>query len=233
MAFKRRKSRKRKRTRRKRKRKSKMQKISVGRWPTSFPDTLLVKQRYSSSLVWSAASTFNQVYTINNMNDVDATAVGSQFANMTDQLTELYSRFKVHGCKITVKAINLSTTEGVRFTLSAQNSATPVSYRETMENPYSKNWYLGVEQGGHNVTTRSMYISLKKLAGENLLGHSYDGSVGADPGIIFHWILQGDSIAGGNMTAEVEVTLVYYLRWYHRQLVPISTGPAVLDNIAE
>ncbi len=214
-------SRRKRRTRRKR-RKSAMQRISVRKWPTSFPDSLITKQKFHTSFVYTAQSTASQVFALNNLNDVDATSSGDQFANMTAQLRTFYNRWKVYAAKVHIKCINISETEAVACTLNFQNSATPVSFRENMENVYNKYWVVGVEQGGHNIVSRTMYMSLKKLAGESLTGHSYDGSALADPSIIFHGIFQADSLGGGNMTLEVEVSITYYVRYYHRQLVPIT-----------
>lgn len=204
-----------------------MQKISIRKWPTSFPDSLITKQKFHTSYVYTAQASANQVFALNNLNDLDVTSSGAQFANMTDQLRVMYNRWKVYAAKVHIKCINISETEAVGCTLTFQNSATPVSFRENMENVYNKYWITGVEQGGHNITSRTMYMSLKKLAGEKLIGHAYDGSDLADPSIIFHGVFQADSLGGGNMTLEVEVDVTYYVRYYHRQLVPISADVAL------
>ncbi len=225
MGRKRTRSRRRRRFKRKKRRKSRMNRLTVAKFPTSFPDTLLVKQLYSSQISWTAAASGTQIYAINNLNDLDATASGAQLPNLYDELSQMYNRYKVYAAKIDVICTNLSATEAVKFTLNPQNPSTAYTYRNTMENAYSKAWVCGIESGGHNIVRRSQYIALKKLAGESLVGHDYDGTLLVDPNIKFHWILQGDSMGGGNITMDVQVKLTYYVKWYHRLPVVASEPP--------
>ena len=69
-----------------------------------------------------------------------------------------------------------------------------------------------------------MYISLKKLAGEHLDNSVYGGTTAVDPSIQFHWHVQGDAMGGGNLTCDLQIKLTYYVKWYHRQMVDISTS---------
>ena len=204
-----------------------MNKMSIRKFPTAFPDRLLIKQRYSSALNWSATGQIDNVFPFNNLNDVDATASGDQLPNLYDELSTIYNRFKVYASKIEVEVVNLSETEPVEMIIVAQNNSSATNVRTLKENPYSKTYVCGVMDGGRPVVRRSMYISAKKLAGDQLSNSTYSGTTTTDPSIKFHWIVCGSSLGAGNLDCSVRILITYYVAWYHRLQVQFSQGPAL------
>lgn len=206
---------------------------------TSFlvPDRYRTKLRYSALVRASATSGVPTAYTfrLNSLYDPDLTATGTQPYGF-DQLATFYNNYVVTGSAIRV--VPLPTVDdsvsrrAVQVTVypsvdsSAPYAASPWTYREL---PYNrtKNIYLPT-----NTFFRSgiinHYMPVHKLAGVSrtrvLSTAGYSSIVSDNPQTSLYWHIIATPFdqGPGNIAADCQVTITFYVNFFGRKLLPAS-----------
>lgn len=196
-----------------------------------FPDEYFTTLKYVSVIqFFSASGLTNQIFYGNSLYDPDYShSLNHQPAGF-DQLSALYNRYQVLGCKITAEINNNSSTVPINATLgfSAQN---PVAFNDLYfpENPYTKTIAVGTASGMSSKKITSQ-CSIKKILGhkdimenERTWGLCGNIGVGSNPAdFVFAYLnmIADDTVS--TINCYVRFTISYHARFFQKLGIPIS-----------
>lgn len=149
-----------------------------------FPDAYKCKLKYSETLQLTATlgATIMSIYRANSLYDPKYAVGGSQ-PRYYDQLTAVYQKYLVTGCKAKIHWSNQSSTVPANCVIQfGDQDPTGYTLYDLTEFRYSKLTQVGTASGEGNAKSQ-MYISMGKILGQNSLNsdpYIYTG-VNADP----------------------------------------------------
>jgi hypothetical protein len=169
-----------------------------------------------SLTILSTAATGIYVYRGNCCFDPNFTGVGAQPVGF-DQLTALWSRFKVHGSRIEVKLIQCTQIAALSVTPSLVSS-TPSSMQVSLQTPYNVNMMIPSTVPTNNLKL-TKYIETRKIFGyPNIFQDDvFAGSGSSSPNHVFFWVLNAatfDEVTTATMRVNVKIT--YDIEFYNR-----------------
>lgn len=179
-------------------------------------DRKFVTLRYNDLRNLSGIVT-NYDYRANSLYDPDSTGVGAQPLGF-DQLAALYTRYRVHGCRISVQSVNEGVSANVVVVAPADTSTTISGIAQAIEAPYAC-WRL-LPANQRYPTKLSCYLSTKKKFGLKAIDNAEDLASLTTTNPSEQWfftLITGD--VGGiqdNITRHV-VTLEYFCEFFDRR----------------
>ncbi len=181
------------------------------------PDHYFTHLKYvERKLVLCSASVSGvYVYGGNDCFHPDKTGTGHQPMGF-DQLTALYTRFRVHSSKIRLWYVNGTT--GFQYGCIPSNSTTmPVTFQDMEESPYSK-WKVAYTNVGYDVVVEND-ISTKEIVGIKSVDEDdqFAGSSTAVPGRQWYWVIHSqvyDNATSATLlvNAEIEYDVEFFDR---------------------
>lgn len=177
-----------------------------------FPDIYRTKLKYADTYHLTSATFSSQVFRANSLFDPDFTGAGSQ-PRFYDQLSAVYGKYLVLGCKIRCDVINQSTSVPARVGIVFSDlDPSSLSFYELQENRYSKTFVVGTADG-FGTKTKSMYMPMKKILGQNSLNsdpfvYTTTNANPTDPVYCGILVSPSDGISTANCYISVIVT--YY-----------------------
>lgn len=193
----------------------------IVRGPWICPDSLFVKLPYTETFNISATAYGDYIFRGNSVYDPYYSGAGHQPLGY-DQLTSLYNRYTVMGCKaqFTVMSTNSAVTgSDVQFSLVASNdSGGFVSYDLVSETPYNKTRYIGNASTGPK--TISAYYSTAKIIGVSKQKVTNDDTFSAlyntSPSQIYYIHFFISDLTADNLVATLKCKLIYYVKFWDR-----------------
>lgn len=192
--------------------------FSVGRpMGSGIPSSVFMKMKYSDIYVpTTTTSPFSHFFNLNGMYDVDQTGIGHQ-PFYFDQLTQLYSRYTVYGCKAVITAscatgLSVVGLRPQRDTVGLPNAV------QIAERPAQAHMLLSSSAGSKTI---ARYFDISKLFGVTRSAindeTSYSGTNGANPtSLQYLQVITQHPDSATTQTTAVEITLTYYVKWHDR-----------------
>lgn len=170
--------------------------------------------KYMTAAQLNLANSFIYKFNLNSLFDPDRTGVGHQ-PHGFDQLSGLYNRYRVIGCKYTVAAY--STSDPIRFGVVPTNDDGIIwnNMSDFLETPRAK-WAIQMP-GGSNKLLKG-YVSLPSLMGRNKVQYMtddrYAAQVSTSPAELALLNIGAGNFSDGSGTVNCLVTLHYIVEWY-------------------
>lgn len=198
------------------------QSLIVANFPNGnpLPRRYRCKLRYSDTYTYSAFIAQDKVFRLNSVHDPDLTGAGHQ-PRYYDQLTAIYSYYRVLGCRIRVRALPNDATanqQNIWVATVASNSPTSltgIAYYDVGELPFTRseitNLYgaRAIYSSYHNVNT---IAGVSKLTVMN--SQSYRAAVGANPTESVYWhVVAGTFDATNTVNCRILIDLEYYVQF--------------------
>lgn len=209
----------------KQKKRSKASRLTLFK-PTIVPDRYFCKLRFVQTLGFQptvAAPSTRQIWRGNSVYDPDQTGTGLQPSGY-DQLSLLYTQYRVYGSKIKVELMPGGASGGnyLHFALyPSTNPSTNISTDHAGEQPYAKTLMLGVNS--LSIRTLKNFQSTKRQIGMNAIDQELDLSspVSSNPIKEWYWVLDYGTIDGLTNIANgyIKATIEYYVEFFDRQLL--------------
>lgn len=211
--------RKRYKTYKKRSRKSRMNKSSMVRvrQVSGMPDLLITKLKYRTKVAALSIPTDNKTFAINGLFDPDISGTGHQPLAF-DQFMSFYGRYEVKASKISAQILLNSNSQDPQFVAiypSLLNAPFSTVSDTIMEQPYVKWKYVNQTANVDRAYIKN-YISVKKLNGRSTASESFIGNLATNPANTFYWQILLHNEDGNNLTADINVVITYYCRFFHR-----------------
>lgn len=214
--------------------------LSIGPY---MPPSLICKHRMSVVYALSQSSGSTTIgsdnshsFRLNSIYDPDTSVAGAQQPRMMDEMKELYQTYKVLGCKVFLKFINLSQEPVYVMGLvgnqqiAAADNHTPQDIRE-MKHSKSKILH-SLDSGAKSVQTLVFNYSPADIEGIPKKQHRYDSkfeALATNHPEALHFlstcISQVSSGLGGmsaNANVQVEATFNWTCLWNDRKILPDS-----------
>lgn len=195
-------------------------------------DKYRVKLRYidtTSSTIGSSPNSYGYVrYIGNSLYDPNPLILSTTVPGFK-QLTTIYNKYRVRGCKITVNCANMEAFPVmVLIWPSYKDLATSVSntfLQEMIGNPYCK-YKLLAAKGGMDRTILSSYMGWSKFVGtKNVVTDTdYAADVGQNPAIPLYWNIGTYTLTTTAFTSasvQFECRLTFYSEMYER--IPLNS----------
>ena len=176
-----------------------------------------------------------QSFRVNSLYDADTTVAGAQQPRMMDEMKALYNTYRVLGCKIFLKFINLSQEPVYVMGLlgnqqiSGSDQHSPQDIREMK---FSKSKILhSLDSGDKSVQTLVFNYSPNKIEGctkQRVRNDPEFAALGSNHPTELHFlstcIHQVSSTLGGQETANVQVEATFHWTalWNDRKILPDS-----------
>lgn len=195
-----------------------------------FPDRVFIKLNYAERINATSTSGGISQYLFrgNSLFDPNFSGTGHQPYGY-DQWANMYSSYRVHGSKFTVKLLPITDTnpeiqaaglmDAVLVAFSGINTLSYVSIDQARESPYNRHTLLN--RNGSRQGYLKMYMSTAKMYGVSKVNiqanDAYAAGTGANPGNQFQWILivkSADNLV--TITALADVKITYYCELYNR-----------------
>lgn len=177
-----------------------------------FPDIYKTKLKFADTYHLTSTSFDNQIFRANSLNDPDFTGVGIQ-PRFYDQITAIYDKYLVMGCKMRVEVINQSTTVPARVGIVFSDvDPSTLTFFDIQESRYGKTFVVGTADG-FGTRTKTMYMPMKKMLGQNSLNsdpfvYTQVGNNPTDP--VFCGVLASPSDGVSTVNVYCAITLTYY-----------------------
>jgi len=189
--------------------------VSLGK---GFPKKVLMTHKYHATFPLSSTTGSLSTYYIvcNGMHDIDHTGTGHQ-PMYYDQLTALYDHYTVIGCKITVKVMGDSVSQGNSILAVFVNDDTTTSGTligdSIQENTTCK--YRLLNAGNNSaVQTIKMNWSAKKYFGKSILGNpQFQGSSGSNPPEMSYFTIAYSGLNGATAIGLVDIMVEQIAIW--------------------
>lgn len=189
-------------------------------------DSVRTTLAYSDVIAIQPGSTVGQ-YTFrgNSCFDPDYTSGGHQ-PQYYDQMSLLYTRYRVYGSRITVAAINEQVGAALQITVIPSSDITAFTTSTyPLEHPYATPMrLLGV--GGLMSGTVSTAMPTARILGlcpREILDQDYSATTGSNPSSIWYWQIVAQDLSAENVMTSLQVTIKYDVEFYDRNL----TSPSV------
>lgn len=189
-------------------------------------DSYFVKLNYTETVLdVSTTSPFTHQWAMNDIFDPNVTGTGHQPMGH-DQLALLYNKYKVFGCKFSIRFINETGTAAVVGWILKPNNTVSASMDVAQEKPYSQTRYLSAQSSTGDSCFLKGYCNNAKLLGLNKRQYGddndYSGVMSAVPTIRFPYLnIMGHGVNGvTSVTVRTIVSLTYYCKLYDR--IPLT-----------
>lgn len=186
-------------------------KLTVARLPKFYiPDRTIAKLSYIDTKTHTPTTTPSQnVYNGNFIYDPDNTGTGHQ-PFYFDQMTPLYEKFMVRGCKIQIQVTAATNAIPYFVQISATKDAGLVADVTTdMERP---NVITKISSGSAPNVRLSMYRSTKKIAGPHGIDDLTHGNDTTPPVFQWYYLIRTQAADLGTATTlYVTTRLTYYI----------------------
>lgn len=190
-----------------------------------FPDTYVTKLKYAETIDIAPGAVIGQYsYRGNSLYDPDFSGGGHQ-PGYFDELSKVYTRYRVLGAKITVSFMNnvgTSPLQAVIIPCTEVFTVTTISL--AMENPRVKLLpLLGV--AGYQTTTGSLAISTSTilgLKGREVYDLDYSALVTSNPVSIWYFIVVASDISSTNVGANGTIHIEYLAEFYDKREITQS-----------
>ena len=189
-------------------------------------DSVRTTLAYSDVIAIQPGATVGQ-YTFrgNSCFDPDYTGSGHQ-PQYYDQMSLLYTRYRVYGSRITVAAINEQVGAALQITVIPSSDITAFTTSTyPLEHPYATPMrLLGV--GGLMSGTVSTAMATARILGlrpREILDQDYSATTGSNPSSIWYWQIVAQDLSAENVMTSLQVTINFDVEFYDRNL----TSPSV------
>lgn len=154
----------------------------------------------------------------NSLFDPDYTSTGHQ-PYYYDELSALYSRYRVYSSRIRVSAMNNVGTSPVQITLVPASEVVALGLTtHPLEYPRAKGAkLLGV--AGYQTTTVSHFATTREILGlkpKQILDEDFSALTGANPVSIWYWMVSAYDVQAANVNVGVQVSIEYECEFYDR-----------------
>ncbi len=227
---KRRRRKRRSRFRRKRRRVQRSQIFTlVNKGPSPFPDQYMTRMTYGkfNGVVTVDQDTVTLKWSMNNITSLSVQDTNQRPMGYSE-LSNLYSRYLVVASSVSIQILN-NDTEGMFLTLvPSLDSGDLTTYEGAAEQPYAKRKNIGAIAGIESRTI-SGYMGMKKFVGNKFTyqEESFSGIDGNGPDDQRYWKLQfqsTDATATSAMNFSYAVRLTYWVKWFSRNVLSVSSG---------
>lgn len=189
-------------------------------------DSVRTTLAYSDVIAIQPGATVGQ-YTFrgNSCFDPDYTSGGHQ-PQYYDQMSLLYTRYRVYGSRMTVAAINEQVGAALQITVIPSSDITAFTTSTyPLEHPYATPMrLLGV--GGLMSGTVSTAMATARILGlrpREILDQDYSATTGSNPASIWYWQIVAQDLSAENVMTSLQVTINFDVEFYDRNL----TSPSV------
>lgn len=176
-----------------------------------------IKFYYRDVLTLTAINPADNTYhrfAVNDIFDPDVTGIGAQ-PPMFDNLMAMYNRFKVHGCRMTIKA-HCNTSDLLRVGvvyrgIDTTNIYSPLAY-DPESAPLSSSQVIGPGQSAPiQPQWKSIYCNFNKLAADYESSINYVGTPTSSPTTRLYGDVYCQNLSlNSNINAWVEVVMCFY-----------------------
>lgn len=181
------------------------------------PDTMFIKFRYSCNKAFTSTNAGGFAFNANGPYDIDNAAGGNQ-PPLFDDMSGLYRRYQVQGCKIKARFINQSAAGAATvYIIPTINSADAGTYSNTStyqirDQQYAKSFMLGPAGGASSTCTLKEYMSTDKMFGRQTMNDlNYSSTFSNNPAFIWYWCVGAYDYTSVdtplNIVVELEFTL--------------------------
>lgn len=189
-------------------------------------DSVRTSLTYSDVIAITPGGVIGQ-YTFrgNSCFDPDYTSSGHQ-PQYYDQLSELYTRYRVYGSRISVSAINEQVGSALQVTVIPSSDITTfTSSTYPLEHPYAKGLRLLGVGGLMSAKTRHTMTTARILGlrPREILDQDYSASTGATPASVWYWQIVAQDLSSENVQTSMQVVISYDVEFYDRNLTTPST----------
>jgi hypothetical protein len=180
------------------------------------------------TITTNAAGLGQYIWNINSLYDPDRTGTGFQ-PTYFDQLSEIYGRYRVYGCKVDIKVFNPQSSNPLWFswiTSGDQSSISEDPSSIAMNNKGSPLRFVSSE-GSNNVGSITRYIPINRVFGvpkkaimseQNYSGVSGNFGTGSDPNSTARLILDIKTY-GASVSVIVQTSLTFYAQFERQSAV--------------
>lgn len=180
---------------------------------------------YSDLVTLTPGSQIGQ-YTFrgNSCFDPDYTSGGHQ-PQYYDQMSLLYTRYRVYGSRIAVAGINEQVGSALQVTVIPSSDITAFTTSTyPLEHPYATPMrLLGV--GGLMSGVVSTAMGTARILGlrpREILDQDYSAATGSNPSSIWYWQVVAQNLSAENVMTSLRVTIHYDVEFYDRNLTSPS-----------
>jgi len=157
----------------------------------------------------------------NSLFDPDYTSTGHQ-PYYFDELSSMYSRYRVYSSRIKVAAMNNVGTSPVQMTLVPSSEVFALGLTtHPLEYPRAKGAkLLGVS--GYQTTTVAHWATTREILGlkaKQVLDEDFSALCGANPVSIWYWMVSAYDVQAANVNVGVQVSIEYECELYDRLTV--------------
>lgn len=203
---------KRKGRRRTTRRKPKRRRINsmIVRGPQIVPDKLFTTLKYSDLKTFTGTGLQRHTYRGNSLFDPDFTGGGTQPLGF-DQWATFYSRYKVHSASLSLRIMNISTSQAVQVVLvpTITSLLTSGNIQDVANMPYARSKFIQIA-GGNAFSMLRNNIMTKVIRGENIRDDDYSALITSNPIKQYHWHIAIQDITSLldiiNVTIQTQIT---------------------------
>jgi hypothetical protein len=134
----------------------------------------------------------------------------------------MYAHFRVRACKVIIRVVNLNEEVLDCVMMPSTTTTNPDDTEQMSQQPYAVRWSVGAKNGGHNIKSRSCFVTSKNIVGEKLYSVNWRGGNGLSPANIIYQHLYIESQSGGDMQCAVQVKLKLYVHWSDKRIIDES-----------
>jgi len=184
-----------------------------------FPDTYICKLKYAEAFSINPGSISGQyTYRANSLFDPDFTSGGHQ-PHYYDQLSAIYTRYRVYGIRFEVSIMNNAGTSPVQGVIIPNTEVfTVLSLNRALEHPRAVRLpLLGV--AGINTATSVFKMSTSTFLGlkpREILDKDYSAGIAENPQQIWYIIFFVADVNSTNCNVSVVVNIEYLAEFYDR-----------------
>jgi hypothetical protein len=208
-----------------------------------FPDRARVILKYSENVALTATGGIfaNYVFRGNSVFDPNVTGTGTQPYNYDDWAIQ-YSRYRVHGSRISVIAVSNGSTNQTltsQYVLSARHSSTNAgSYDDALAAPYARSWIAGAISSYNVSRKHSMSASTAEFLGITKAGFYGDSELTAavtnNPSHQWYWHIGNHPINSTDTVASfLAVEIDYDVEFWDRTETTLDSRLNVLRQSFE
>lgn len=184
-----------------------------------YPDSLTCVLTYADVFAIAPGSQAG-TYTFrgNSLFDPDYTSTGHQ-PYYYDQLSAIYSRYRVFSSRIRAAAMNNVGTSPVQITVVPASEVVALGLTtHPLEYPRAKGAkLLGVAGYQTTVVTHSATTqAILGLRNKQILDEDFSALTGANPVSIWYWMVSAYDVQAANVSVGVQVTIEYECEFYDR-----------------
>ena len=198
---------------------------SIGRYSRSdmsgVPSKMFVKLRYAQLLTSTAAGVNDQDFRLNSLFDPDAEGAGQQPQGF-DELSALYTRYRVYACKTRVTYVNNDSDTVEVITLPSTGATDYSDIQDALTAPRAKSTTLTATGGSKDRVIHSHYVNIKKSEGWDGNVQDLSAGVTASPSLLWylHCITAQADASAVNVDMKIEMT--FYCKFFDPKKLGIS-----------